>query len=69
LLLIRWGRTSWEMILSALGFLRLCGINVDGIVMSHVAIRDTYYGQISGQHLIFDESSDRSGVSESARHH
>jgi succinoglycan biosynthesis transport protein ExoP len=48
-LVVRWGRTSWEMMTSALGFLKLCAINVDGVVMSHVAIRDTYYSQVTAK--------------------
>lgn len=35
LLVVRRGQTSWEMMASAMGFLKLCGIQLDGVVMSH----------------------------------
>jgi polysaccharide biosynthesis transport protein len=33
LFLVRWGRISWDEVTSAVGYLRLCGISPDGIVM------------------------------------
>jgi len=33
LLLVRWGRTSWDEMNGAVGFLRLCRVELDGIVM------------------------------------
>jgi len=33
LLLVRWGRTSWDEMNAAVGFLRLCRVELDGIVM------------------------------------
>jgi uncharacterized protein involved in exopolysaccharide biosynthesis/Mrp family chromosome partitioning ATPase len=33
LLLVRWGRTSWDQMTAAVGFLRLCRVGLDGIVM------------------------------------
>jgi capsular exopolysaccharide synthesis family protein len=45
LFLVRWGRTSRDEMTSALGFLRLCGVTLAGIVM--VAV-DSEYAQYSG---------------------
>jgi polysaccharide biosynthesis transport protein len=45
LFLVRWGRTSWDEMTSAIGFLRLCGISLDGIVMIGV---DAQYAQYGG---------------------
>jgi Mrp family chromosome partitioning ATPase len=33
LLLVRWGRTYWDQMTAAVGFLRLCRVGLDGIVM------------------------------------
>jgi Mrp family chromosome partitioning ATPase len=59
LFIVQWGRTSWEVMMSALRFLKLCCINVEGIIISHVAMRDTYYGRIPAAHLVSVASSSR----------
>jgi succinoglycan biosynthesis transport protein ExoP len=46
LFLVRWGRTSWDEMMAAVGFLRLCSIGLHGIVMVGVDAGSTYYGQI-----------------------
>jgi uncharacterized protein involved in exopolysaccharide biosynthesis/Mrp family chromosome partitioning ATPase len=45
LLLVRWGRTSWDQMTAAIGFLRLCRVGVDGIVMVGVDTGSASYGQ------------------------
>jgi uncharacterized protein involved in exopolysaccharide biosynthesis/Mrp family chromosome partitioning ATPase len=45
LLLVRWGRTSWDQMTAAVGFLRLCRVGVDGIVMVGVDTGSASYGQ------------------------
>jgi uncharacterized protein involved in exopolysaccharide biosynthesis/Mrp family chromosome partitioning ATPase len=47
LLLVRWGRTSWDQMTAAVGFLRLCHIGLDGIVMVGVDGGATPYGQLA----------------------
>ena len=46
LLLVRWGRTSWDEMTAAVGFLRLCRIGLDGIVMVGVDTGSASYGQL-----------------------
>jgi Mrp family chromosome partitioning ATPase len=46
LLLVRWGRTSWDEMTAAVGFLRLCRIGLDGIIMVGVDTGSASYGQL-----------------------
>jgi uncharacterized protein involved in exopolysaccharide biosynthesis/Mrp family chromosome partitioning ATPase len=48
LFLVRWGRTSWDDMQAAVGFLRLCRIRLDGIVMASVDSRYSHYGLLGG---------------------
>ncbi|MGC2521247.1 MAG: polysaccharide biosynthesis tyrosine autokinase [Stellaceae bacterium] len=48
LFLVRWGRTSWDEMTAAIGFLRLCRIALDGIVIVGADAGSTNYGQILG---------------------
>jgi polysaccharide biosynthesis transport protein len=47
LLLVRWGRTSWDEMTAAVGFLRLCQVGLDGIVMVGVETGSASYGQLA----------------------
>jgi len=47
LLLVRWGRTSWDQVTSAVGFLRLCRVELDGLVMVGVDSGSAGYGQLA----------------------
>jgi succinoglycan biosynthesis transport protein ExoP len=47
LLLVRWGRTSSDEMTAAVGFLRLCHIGLDGVVMVGVDSGTTPYGQLA----------------------
>jgi succinoglycan biosynthesis transport protein ExoP len=47
LLLVRWGRTSWDEMTAAVGFLRLCRVELDGIVMVGVDSGSVDYGQLA----------------------
>ena len=47
LLLVRWGRTSWDEMTAAVGFLRLCRVGLDGIVMVGVDAGSNSYGQLA----------------------
>jgi Mrp family chromosome partitioning ATPase len=47
LLLVRWGRTSWDQMTAAVGFLRLCRVELDGIVMVGDDTGSTGYGQLA----------------------
>ena len=47
LLLVRWGRTSWEEMTAAVGFLRLCHVELDGIIMVGVDTGASTYGQLA----------------------
>jgi polysaccharide biosynthesis transport protein len=47
LLLVRWGRTSWDEMTAAVGFLRLCCVELDGIVMVGVDGQSAGYGQLA----------------------
>jgi polysaccharide biosynthesis transport protein len=53
LLLVRWGRTSWDEMTAAIGFLRLCRVGLDGIVMVGVDPGSAGYGQFAS----YDTSS------------
>jgi capsular exopolysaccharide synthesis family protein len=46
LLIVRWGRTSWDEMTAAVGFLRLCHVGLDGIVMVGVDTPSASYGQL-----------------------
>jgi capsular exopolysaccharide synthesis family protein len=47
LLLVRWARTSWDQMTAAVRFLRLCGVQVDGVVMVGVDSDSAGYGQLA----------------------
>jgi polysaccharide biosynthesis transport protein len=47
LLMVRWGRTSWDEMTAAVGFLRLCRVGLDGIVMVGADTGSTSYGQLA----------------------
>jgi uncharacterized protein involved in exopolysaccharide biosynthesis/Mrp family chromosome partitioning ATPase len=47
LLLVRWGRTSWDEMTAAVGFLRLCHVGLDGIVMVGADTGSASYGQLA----------------------
>jgi uncharacterized protein involved in exopolysaccharide biosynthesis/Mrp family chromosome partitioning ATPase len=47
LLLVRWGRTSWDEMTAAVGFLRLCHVEPDGIVMVGADTGSAGYGQLA----------------------
>jgi capsular exopolysaccharide synthesis family protein len=47
LLLVRWGRTSWDQMMAATGFLRLCRVGLDGIVLVGVDKGSAGYGQFA----------------------
>jgi tyrosine-protein kinase Etk/Wzc len=51
LLLVRWGRTSWDEMTAAVGFLRLCRVGLDGIVMVGVDTGSASYGQLAGYEM------------------
>jgi polysaccharide biosynthesis transport protein len=48
LFLVRWDQASWDEVTSTVGFLRLCGIKPDGIVMVGVDARSAHYGHVGG---------------------
>jgi polysaccharide biosynthesis transport protein len=47
LLLVRWGWTSWDEMTAAAGFLRLCRVGLDGIVLTGVDTGSAGYGQLA----------------------
>jgi polysaccharide biosynthesis transport protein len=47
LLVVRWARTSWDQMTAAVGFLRLCRVGLDGIVMVGVDPGSARYGQLA----------------------
>src|SRR5262249_17825316 len=47
LLLVRWGRTAWDQMTAAVGFLRLCRVEVDGIIMVGDDTGSATYGQLA----------------------
>jgi uncharacterized protein involved in exopolysaccharide biosynthesis len=52
LLLVRWGRTSWDEMTAAIGFLRLCRVELDGIVMVGDDSGSATYGQLASYETI-----------------
>src|SRR5207245_139117 len=59
LLLVRWGRTSWDEITAAVGFLRLCRVVLDGVIMVGVDTGSAGYGQLANYDIA---PSDHRGV-------
>jgi succinoglycan biosynthesis transport protein ExoP len=65
LLLVRWGRTSWDQMTAAVGFLRLCRVELDGIVMVGDDTGSASYGQLASyntapsEHRFMRPPSDR----------
>jgi Mrp family chromosome partitioning ATPase/capsular polysaccharide biosynthesis protein len=47
LLVVRWGRTSWDEMTAAVGFLRLCQVELDGVVMMGADSGSTSYGHLA----------------------
>jgi polysaccharide biosynthesis transport protein len=47
LFLVRWGRTSWGEMTAAIGFLRLCRVGLDGIVIVGGDTGSAGYGQVA----------------------
>jgi succinoglycan biosynthesis transport protein ExoP len=47
LLLVRWGWTSWDETTAAVGFLRLCRVGLDGIVIVGADTGSASYGQLA----------------------
>jgi hypothetical protein len=47
LLLVRWGRTSWDEMTAAVGFLRRCRVGLDGIVIVGIDSGSASYGQLA----------------------
>jgi Mrp family chromosome partitioning ATPase len=47
LFLARWGRTSWDEMTAAVGFLRLCRVGLDGIVIVGADTGTARYGQLA----------------------
>jgi tyrosine-protein kinase Etk/Wzc len=47
LFLVRWGHTSWDEMTAAIGFLRLCRVVLDGIVLVGVDAGSANYGQLA----------------------
>jgi len=60
LLLVRWGRTSWDEMTAAAGFLRLCRVGLDGIVMAGVDTGSAGYGQLASYGYDAASSDNRS---------
>lgn len=48
LLLARWGRTSWDEMIASVGFLRLCRVRLDGLVIVGADTGSAGYGQLGG---------------------
>jgi uncharacterized protein involved in exopolysaccharide biosynthesis/Mrp family chromosome partitioning ATPase len=46
LLVVRWGRTSWDEMTATIGFLRLCHVGLDGIVITAAETGSAGYGQL-----------------------
>jgi Mrp family chromosome partitioning ATPase len=65
LLLVRWGRTCWDQMTAAVGFLRLCRVGLDGIVMVGADTDSAGYTQMASydtappDHRFVRPSSDR----------
>jgi uncharacterized protein involved in exopolysaccharide biosynthesis/Mrp family chromosome partitioning ATPase len=47
LLLLRWGRTSWDEMTATVGFLRLCHVGLNGIVITGAETGSASYGQLA----------------------
>jgi succinoglycan biosynthesis transport protein ExoP len=47
LLLVRWGRTSWDEMIATVGFLRLCRVGLDGIVIIGADTDSVRYGHLA----------------------
>src|SRR5215471_11060871 len=47
LLLVRWGRTSWDEMIATVGFLRLCRVGLDGIVIIGADTDAARYGHLA----------------------
>src|SRR5262249_5666051 len=47
LFLVRWGQTSWDEMTAAVGFLRLCRVGLDGIVIVGADAGSASYGQLA----------------------
>src|SRR5262249_30718701 len=47
LLLVRWGRTSWDEMSAAVGVLRLCRVALDGSVVVGADTASASYGQLA----------------------
>jgi Mrp family chromosome partitioning ATPase len=47
LLLVRWGRSSWDEIIATVGFLRLCRVGLDGIVIVEADAGSARYGHLA----------------------
>jgi capsular exopolysaccharide synthesis family protein len=52
LFLVRWGHTSWDEMTAAIGFLRLCRVALDGIVLVGVDAGSANYGQLASYETI-----------------
>jgi Mrp family chromosome partitioning ATPase/capsule polysaccharide export protein KpsE/RkpR len=65
LLLVRWGRTCWDQMTAAVGFLRLCRVGLDGIVIVGADTNSAGYTQMASydtappDHRFVRPSSDR----------
>ena len=57
LLLVRWGRTSSDQMAAAVGFLRLCRVGIDGIVMVGAQARFPGYGQLANYYTPLSEQT------------
>jgi hypothetical protein len=55
-LLVRWRRTSWDEMTAAVGFLRLCQVGLDGIVMVGVDTGPASYGQLASYSTALSDS-------------
>jgi polysaccharide biosynthesis transport protein len=56
LLLVRWGRTSWDEMTAAVGFLRLCRVGLDGVVIVGADTGSASYGQLASSDKAFLDS-------------
>jgi Mrp family chromosome partitioning ATPase len=52
LFLVRWGRTSWDEMTAAVGFLRLCRVGLDGIVIIGADSDSASYGQLASHETV-----------------
>jgi Mrp family chromosome partitioning ATPase len=56
LFLVRWGNTSWDEMNAAVGFMRLCRVGPDGIVMVGVDAGSTGYGQLASYDTVHSDN-------------